>query len=352
MGFAGTEQGSFFKAPAWVDTKKAPGTTSQASVYGKEGWWHDLATGKFLLYSPNLVWLIMALFVYFVFPYDFKAAQTWSRGWVLGRIAVNECVVFVYFGFWHVTMYWLGWGQRPFQAGRVWRWGKVLHNIWYTALGALQWAVWECIFVHCYATGRLPYIPDAELLSSPAAATNLLAVFFLVPLYREVHFYLAHRLIHIKVLYKYVHSLHHRNTDIEPFAGLCMHPIEHLYYFSCVGPALYVFSSPFLMTWLGIHLIISPAASHSGWEDNLQSDQFHYLVRVSVLPPLLPPTHPHLLLLLLLLLAIRSITASSNATTAPAAFPSIASSAPSATGSPPQRLRRMARTRPTAAPRT
>ena len=54
---------------------------------------------------------------------------------------------------------------------------------------------------------------------------------FWVPLYREFHFYFAHRFIHIKAVYKYVHALHHRNTDIEPFAGLSMHPVEHLYYY-------------------------------------------------------------------------------------------------------------------------
>lgn len=31
------------------------------------------------------------------------------------------------------------------------------------------------------------------------------------------------------------------------------------------------------MMWNGMHLLLSPAASHSGWEDNIQSDQFHYL---------------------------------------------------------------------------
>ena len=31
------------------------------------------------------------------------------------------------------------------------------------------------------------------------------------------------------------------------------------------------------MLWNGVHLLISPAASHSGWEDHFQSDQFHYL---------------------------------------------------------------------------
>ena len=40
---------------------------------------------------------------------------------------------------------------------------------------------------------------------------------------------------HLRFMYKYVHSVHHRNTDIEPFAGLSMHPVEHLYYFSCAG---------------------------------------------------------------------------------------------------------------------
>jgi len=153
----------------------------------------------------------------------------------------------------------------------------VLHNTWYTFLGALQWTVWEAIFMHSYATDRLPYLSDADATSTLWGAINFVAWFFLVPLFRELHFYFAHRLIHIKVLYKYVHSLHHRNTDIEPFAGLCMHPIEHMYYYSCIGPALYCFASPFAFMWNGVHLLISPAASHSGWEDNFQSDQFHYL---------------------------------------------------------------------------
>ena len=46
-------------------------------------------------------------------------------------------------------------------------------------------------------------------------------------------------------MYKYIHSLHHRNTDIEPFSGLSMHPIEHLYYFSCLGPSFLVYTTPF-----------------------------------------------------------------------------------------------------------
>jgi len=99
----------------------------------------------------------------------------------------------------------------------------------------------------------------------------------LTPAWRGFHFYFAHRFIHLRFMYKYIHSLHHRNTDIEPFSGLCMHLIEHLYYFSCVLPSLVFHMSPLHFLWNGMHLLLSPAASHSGWEDHVQSDQFHYL---------------------------------------------------------------------------
>ena len=56
-----------------------------------------------------------------------------------------------------------------------------------------------------------------------------------------------------------------------------MHPVEHTYYFSCIGPSLVLFASPFAYMWNSVHLMISPAASHSGWEDHFQSDQYHYL---------------------------------------------------------------------------
>ena len=37
------------------------------------------------------------------------------------------------------------------------------------------------------------------------------------------------------------------------------------------------YTSPFAFQWNIMHLLISPAASHSGWEDNMQSDLYHYL---------------------------------------------------------------------------
>ena len=281
-GFAGTSRGSFFRAPAWVDESKPPGTTSQASAYcPSPHWWAQAYTGYSLFFSPNLVWLAIALAVWALAPYDIDAAVrdgTLTAAWWRTRASVNLAVVYAYFGFWHVSLYWLGAGRRPFKADRApLRYGRLAHNLLYTTLGVLQWTGWEALVVRAYASGRLPYLRDDEAFGTLAGGLNLLLSFFWVPLWRSWHFYFAHRLLHIRPLYRFVHSLHHRNTDIEPFSGLCMHPVEHLYYFACAAPSLYVYASPFAFMWNGMHLLLSPAASHSGFEDHFQSDQFHYL---------------------------------------------------------------------------
>ena len=63
-----------------------PGQTSQEKAVAPEGWWIPLVTGKFLFFSPNLVWLAIALVDYFVFPYDYQAARRFENfNWVYYR---------------------------------------------------------------------------------------------------------------------------------------------------------------------------------------------------------------------------------------------------------------------------
>ena len=237
QGFAGTKDLSFFKVADWVDVEKKPGYTQQKLALND--WWRPYITLAFVIYSPNLVWLLIALTVWYIFPYDYSAAATgFSFDWMAKRAAVAISVTFLYTGFWHVVLYFNNWGTRPFKANRKYKWSKLLHNMTYSLLGCLQWSLWDCIFIRCYASGRLPYMTDEEVYGSARGVLIFIAWFFFVPLYRDLHFYFAHRFLHIKTLYKYAHSIHHRNTDVEPFSGLSMHPVEHLYYFSCVGPAV------------------------------------------------------------------------------------------------------------------
>ena len=308
---------------------------------------------NFFINSPNFVWFLVALADYLICPYNLEKAKVWSADWVIYRCAVNVFIMLTYFGFWSLTLYSLGYGKRKFNTEHVASVSRMFREFttslpWLVTYGlmltdcvcvytyrqrlvlrprcqyvpkqpafawdswiicsdsllvfAVQLGLWEALFMNCYATGKLDYIKNEEAFSTPENIFRMVFFTLAIPLYRSVHFYFAHRFIHIRALYKYVHSLHHRNTDIEPFSGLCMHPIEHLYYYSCVGvgsqaiprpawffpgsflrdcwcfqPSLVFKMSPFHTMWHLIHLLISPAASHSGWENCMQADQFHYL---------------------------------------------------------------------------
>jgi len=129
-----------------------------------------------------------------------------------------------------------------------------------------------------WSSKKVPLVTTDELLDNKSMIAKHIFWVMAVPIWRDLHFYVCHRYIHIRAIYKYVHSLHHRNTDPEPFSGITMHPIEHMYYFSNVlVPLLYTPMHPFVFMWLFVHLILSPAAAHSGFEDHFQSDQYHYI---------------------------------------------------------------------------
>jgi len=211
------------------------------------------------------------------FPYDYEAGKNFSISFFIFRLSVNVFVCFSYTAFWYITLYVLDWAKRKYNPSYRPSGTRMFHNIFYSFLGVLQWTVWEVIFVYIYANNKLMFISDDEAFTSFPNIVRMVFWSLAVPVWRDLHFYFAHRFIHMRVLYKYVHSLHHRNFDPEPFSGLSMHPIEHLYYFSCIAPSLYFLMSPFHFLWNGTHLLLSPAASHSGWEDHFQSDLLHYL---------------------------------------------------------------------------
>lgn len=266
-GFAGTIGGSFYRSPAFSDPKKPAGATP---VEFEANWWHVYVNGRLLLFTPNFVWLAIAALTWLFFPYSHDiAAGGVSRLVFAKRAIVNCALVLVFFGWWHVTLYVLGWGKRPFQERRTYNVFRVAHNVWYSLMGALLWTCFEMALIHGYAKGRLE--------AAPLTWANVVVWAHLGVMIRDVHFYFAHRFEHQRFIYNLVHSLHHRNVDTEPFSGLCMHTAEHLQYFSCAVLPVMVGAPMFAPFWVGMHCLLSPAAAHSGFEDNFQSDQYHYI---------------------------------------------------------------------------
>ena len=37
--------------------------------------------------------------------------------------------------------------------------------MFYSTMGVVQFTVWEAIFLHCYATNRLPYLSDEQVFA-------------------------------------------------------------------------------------------------------------------------------------------------------------------------------------------
>lgn len=110
------------------------------------------------------------------------------------------------------------------------------------------WTAYEVVMLWSWANGFGPWTLFGE------SFWWLIALGLVLPLFHEVHFFCIHRLIHIPVLYKWVHSVHHNSINPSPWSSLSMHPIEHLLYWSGTLIHLVVPSHPLLVLY---HLQIS-----------------------------------------------------------------------------------------------
>ena len=128
-------------------------------------------------------------------------------------------IVIPYFLFWHITLYHLNWSSRPFIANRTYKPSQVIHNMFWSCCGVVIWVCFELVCISLWANDRVAFLADSDLFSSWSNIFNLVLSTCLIPAWRDFHFYFAHRFLHFKPMYVHVHSLHHRNTDVEPFAG-------------------------------------------------------------------------------------------------------------------------------------
>merc|ERR1712113_1041954 len=80
------------------------------------------------------------------------------------------------------------------------------------------------------------------------------------------------------ILYRHVHSVHHKDHNPGPWSGLAMHPVEHLIYFTrgiMISLAPFALHPVHFLT-LNLRAMLGPVFAHHGFSSHL-GYKFHYL---------------------------------------------------------------------------
>ena len=224
----------------------------------------------------NFFYALVAIAVWFWATPSLETMSNLEPGWIALIFARNLLLAFMVYGFLHLRLYmqraqgglfkfnsrWLDTDHPAF----LFRNQTIDNMIWTLASAVPIWTAYEAATLWAYANGIIPYLDPA---AHPFA---FIAIMLLIPLFRELHFYCVHRLIHWPPLYRSVHRLHHFNVNPGPWSGLAMHPVEHLLYFSGVLINWIVPMHPIHAVFQLLHAGISPAQGHTGFDKLVLSD--------------------------------------------------------------------------------
>ncbi len=192
--------------------------------------------------------------------------QVWWIALIFARNFIILCIVAEGLHLWFHKYAMQGQDQkydpRPFpRSGRVFTMDhQLLDNmVWSLASGVTIWTAFEVLMWWAIANGWV------ELATWARNPIWFVAVFFLIPVWESFYFYWIHRLLHTNALYRF-HALHHRNTDVGPWSGLSMHPIEHVMYFGTVLIHFVLPTHPVHVIFHLMYYALLAVTTHTGFE--------------------------------------------------------------------------------------
>jgi len=226
------------------------------------------ADGWFFL-TINMAILGLAVISFVWFSPSLDQAQTWGFLWPALIFLRNFLCVLMLAGGLHLWFHTFAaqgmdkkYDPRPYpRHGRTFSFNaQFLDNMFWTlASGVTVWSAFEALLWWMLANG---YAPGTTFAATPIW---FVAFFFLIPVWESFYFYWIHRLLHTKILYRF-HALHHRNTDVGPWSGLAMHPLEHVLYFGTVVIHLVLPSSPVHVIFHLMFYALTAVTTHTGFE--------------------------------------------------------------------------------------
>ena len=235
-----------------------------------------LALVKWLVAIPgyflpwNTLYVTIGLITWFFLSPPLSSYSHPSIELALLLFVRNSFLVALYFGAFHYSLYIQRTQNSEFKFNPRWPSksskqfmfnNQNVDNIILTFFsGVTIWTAFELGILWVAANNLI------EVISIRQNLFYFISIIFLIHLWRDLHFYIIHRLIHFQPLYSIAHRIHHKNVNPGPWSGLAMHPIEHFFYFSCALLFLiFPFHPAFIIITL-VHAGLSPAPGHVGFE--------------------------------------------------------------------------------------
>ena len=232
-----------------------------AAIYYRDGW---------LTLSEATLFIAMAIAALYLASPALSSTANFSWDWALMIYARNFISMLLVAGGLHFYFY-----RRKAQKTDLKYVTPFLHrnsdrflfnnqlydNMFYTMVsGVAIWSFFEVLMFWGMGAGYVNVISFSEM-----PIWSILAL-PLISLWISFHFYVNHRILHIKPLYDAFHSLHHRNVNVGPFSGISMHPVEHVLYFSSVLIHFVVPTHPMHIIFHLYVLAFSAVFGHTGFD--------------------------------------------------------------------------------------
>lgn len=228
---------------------------------------------RWLTFAENTILVALATLCWLWVHPSLETVRIGGLGWVAQIYVRNFLLIFAVAGGLHWYFHSakrqgkaLKYDPRDLAGkGRVFTLGSQLRDnmFWTLGSGVFFWSAFEALMFWGMAHGYAPVLIPTE---HPVWFVILL---ILTPIWISFHFYWIHRLLHWPPLYRIAHALHHRNTNVGPWSGLSMHPIEHLLFFSSVLIHWIIAAHPIHILFHLFHQALTASTSHTGFENLL-----------------------------------------------------------------------------------
>ncbi|MEY4905075.1 MAG: hypothetical protein RLZZ292_2890, partial [Bacteroidota bacterium] len=160
---------------------------------------------------------------------------------VVGALSIMSIAFLI---FW--TLFGKKLSNRKIQLSKRAGWSQIKEEIGATLLSFLGSTIFTILLLTLKDSGVVHFYTDAGRYGVWYEVLTVVTMLLI----SDTWFYWSHRAMHHPSIYKYVHALHHKSLDVNPYTSTSFHTIEAIWLTFWVLPLVMIM--PVSMTALGV----------------------------------------------------------------------------------------------------